>query len=200
MAILYRSSRLYHTLMAVVYGSHRRERFQSVARWVSDGADVLDVCCGDGALADYLPASGSYRGLDQSPDFVQTARQRGRQVEGFDLRRNSLPSAQIVVCQVSLFQFHPDEETVLAKLFEAARERLIISESVLSLTQSRWSWLASFVGWGTHAQGMTDTRFRFTPESLRRLFQSYGPHIRHSSSVCGGRDWVYVLDKVREPC
>jgi hypothetical protein len=47
---------------------------------------------------------------------------------------------------------------------------------------------------------MTDTRFRFTPESLRRLFQSYGPHIRHSSSVCGGRDWVYVLDKVREPC
>lgn len=195
MAILYRSGFLYHALMTLVYRSYRDERFEAVARWVPEGASVLDVCCGDGALAKHLPDLVSYRGLDQSSAFALEAQRQGRQVEQFDLRHGVVPMSNVVVCQVSLFQFYPDVEAVLAKLFDAAQQRLIISESVLSLTQSKWRWLANLVAWGTDPNGMSDNRFRFNPESLQKLFSPYQSHIRDARKVCGGRDWVYVLDK-----
>jgi trans-aconitate methyltransferase len=195
MAILYRSSLLYHGLMTAVYHVHRRERFREVAQWIPEGAEVLDVCCGDGALTGYLDRSVRYRGLDQSPVFVARARDRGREVEHFDLRRASLPGSQVVVCQASLFQFYPDVDEVLGQLFDAALQRLIVSESVKSLTQSRWSCLSRIVAWGTHVEGMTNDHFRFCPEGLDRLFHPYAAHLRHAREVCGGRDWLYVLDK-----
>lgn len=195
MAILYQSSRFYHTLMALVYRTHRHERFQAVSQWIPENAALLDVCCGDGSLTEYLPPSVRYHGLDQSSAFVSAGQKLGRRVEQFDLTQNKLPCSQIVVCQVSLFQFYPDVETVLSRLFEAAEQRLIISESVFSLTQSRWSWLASLVAWGTDPNGMSNSRFRFNEESLQKLFTPYRKHIRDAREVCGGRDWVYVLDK-----
>ncbi len=195
MALLYRSSVLYHGLMSAVYHVHRRERFRAVAEWVPERAEVLDVCCGDGALTGYLDPSVRYRGLDQSPVFVARARDHGRAVDHFDLRRAPLPDAQVVVCQASLFQFYPDVSEVLEQLFDAAAERLIVSESVKSLTQSSWSCLSRIVAWGTHVEGMTNDHFRFGPDSLERLFRPYDAHLRHVRAVCGGRDWLYVLDK-----
>jgi SAM-dependent methyltransferase len=195
MAILYQSSWFYHALMAVAYGAHRWERFQAVAHWIPAGAEVLDVCCGDGSLAKHLPHSVRYRGLDQSEAFVREGQRLGRRVEQFDLRHNPLPSSEIVVCQVSLYQFHPNTSETLEKLFEAATQRLIISETVKSLTQSQWNGIASIVAWGTRAPGMATDRFRFTPEGLKALFDPYKAHIRDVSEVCSGRDWVYVIDK-----
>lgn len=195
MAILYQSSRFYHALMTLVYRTHRRERFQAVSRWVPEDAEVLDVCCGDGSLAEHLLPSARYRGLDQSAAFVREGQRRGHRVEQFDVMRDKLPSAQIIVCQVSLFQFYPAVDTVLSRLYEAAEQRLIISESVLSLTQSRWSWIASIVAWGTDPNGMSNNRFRFNEETLKELFSPYREHILDAREVCGGRDWVYVLEK-----
>src|SRR5919197_4527325 len=102
-ALLYKKSWFYHGAMALAYRTHRRERFRAVAQWVPDGAAVLDVCCGDGSLAKYLPPSVRYRGLDYNPAFVHAARQRDRPLEAFDLRHHPLPVSKIVVCQVSLF-------------------------------------------------------------------------------------------------
>jgi SAM-dependent methyltransferase len=194
-ALLYKKSWFYHGAMALAYRAYRQERFRAVAHWVPDGAAVLDVCCGDGSLAKYLPSSIHYRGLDYNPAFVHAARRRGRQVEAFDLWRDPLPASQIVICQVSLFQFYPKVDTVLAHLFEAAGQRLIVSESVRSLTQSRWPWISSVVAWSMRMDGMATGRFRFTPEKLEILFEPYRPHMRHTGPICGGRDWLFVLDK-----
>lgn len=181
--------------MAIVYRGNRLERFKAVARWIPENAKVLDVCCGDGSLANHLPALAQYRGLDHSPAFVKEAQQLGRDVQQFDLMYDTLPQSDIIVCQVSLFQFNPEIEAILSKLFIAARQRLIISESVLSLTQSRWKWIADLVAWGTDPNGMSNNRFRFNPESLKALFAPYNDYIKDAAEVCGGRDWVYVLDK-----
>ncbi|MGH8602520.1 MAG: class I SAM-dependent methyltransferase [Gammaproteobacteria bacterium] len=195
MALLYKNTYLYHGLINAVYGVSRKERFHAVVRWVPDDMEVLDVCCGDGTLATYLARGVNYRGLDQSPAFVRQAQALGRAVELFDVRAGDLPSADVVVCQVSLFQFYPQAESMLARLFDAAKYRLVISESVFSLSQSRWSWLASVVGRGTKTKGMSTHTFRYTASSLRQLFQPYATNVRHMAEVCNGRDWLYVLDK-----
>lgn len=195
MAILYKHSWLFHSAMAFAYRTHRLERFRALARWVPEGAEVLDVCCGDGSLVEYLPSSVRYKGLDHSPAFVRAACRHGREVESFDLRRGSLPPAQIVICQISLYQFYPEEAVVLSRLLEAARQRLIVSESVKSLAKSRWPWIASLGAWGLRVDGMAESGFRFTPEGLKELFRPYSTHIRQAGPICGGRDWLFVLDK-----
>ncbi len=194
MTVIYKSSMLYHTVMAVVYHKHRHEHFRAVAEWIPENVSVLDVCCGDGRLCTYLPAV-KYAGLDNSAPLVKAGRRRKRNIHLFDLNCDPLPRFDIVVCQVSLFQFYPQVESVLSRLWDATNQRLIVTESVMSLTQSQWPWIASLVVWGTRTNGMTNGNFRFDPGSLEILFEPYANQLRHRSAICGGRDWIYVLDK-----
>ncbi|BBL76496.1 class I SAM-dependent methyltransferase [Methylomagnum ishizawai] len=196
MPLFYSNSRFYHALMALTYRRHRDERFRAVARWVPEGAGVLDVCCGDGALSRYLPEGTRYLGLDRSRAFLRSARRRGRPVEYFDVGKGPLPKSQVVVCQVSLYQFHPRVEEMLARLYAAAEQRLIISESVWSLTRSKLPGVAPVIAWAMRTEGMADGYFRFTPEALDELFAAYRPALRHSGAICGGMDRLFVLDKV----
>lgn len=195
MPVFYANSHVYHMLMAMTYRRHRAERFRAVAEWVPDGAEVLDVCCGDGSLAKHLPPNVSYRGLDRSSAFLRTAQKRGRSVERFDVCSESLPKSQIVICQVSLYQFYPLVDQMLARLFEAATHRLIISESVWSLTRSKLPLVAPIIAWAMRANDLSDGYFRFTPEELDRLFVAYQPALRYRGSICGGMDRLFVLDK-----
>jgi SAM-dependent methyltransferase len=195
MPLFYANSRFYHTLMGVTYWRHRGERFRAVAEWVPDGAEVLDVCCGDGALAEHLPPNARYRGLDRSGAFLRAARKRGRPVERFDVCSQSLPKAEVVICQVSLYQFYPQVDEMLARLFEAATQRLIVSESVWSLTRSKLPLVAPVIAWAMRANDWSDGYFRFKPEELDRLFAAYQPSLRHQGPICGGMDRLFVLDK-----
>ena len=52
---------------------------------------MLDLACGDGALADFLPPGIDYRGVDASEAMVAEARRRGRTVELGDLNEYEPP-------------------------------------------------------------------------------------------------------------
>ena len=71
--------------------------------------------------------------------FITAGNHRGRDLRHFNLMAEPLPVSQIVICQVSLFQFYPKVEEVVGRLFAAAAERLIISESVKSFSQSKYA-------------------------------------------------------------
>jgi SAM-dependent methyltransferase len=195
MPLFYANSHFYHLLMAMTYWRHRGERFQAVAEWVPEGAHVLDVCCGDGALADHLPPKVNYRGLDRSDAFLRNGQKRGRSVERFDVFSQNLPQSEVVICQVSLYQFYPHVDLMLERLFEAATRRLIVSESVWSLTRSKLPLVAPVIAWAMRANDLSDGYFRFKPEELDRLFAAYQPSMRHQAPICGGMDRLFVLDK-----
>lgn len=195
MSILYKNSWFYHTMLAGAYGRRRWDRFRAVAEWIPEAASVVDVCSGDGTLAEHLPPSVNYRGLDRSPAMIRAGQKRGRRIESFNLRTDPLPEADVVVCQISLYQFHPDTETTVARMFAAASQRLIITESVRSLAQSAFPPLAVLGDWALRVEGMDDSRFRHTPESLEELFRPYGSQLRHQGPINGGRDWLFVLEK-----
>lgn len=136
-----------------------------------------------------------YQGLDRSRAFVRAGRRRGRRIDCFDLRTDTLPRADIVICQLSLYQFHPHTEATLERMFEAAGRRLIVTESVRSLAQSRCPPLAVLGDWALRVDGMSDTRFRHTPHTLQELFRPYASRLRHQGPIDGGRDWLFVLEK-----
>jgi SAM-dependent methyltransferase len=69
---------------AGAYLAHRAELIVSLGPELERGDTVLDLACGDGGLADHL-AGLRYIGVDASPEMVDAARRRGREVVLGDL-------------------------------------------------------------------------------------------------------------------
>jgi SAM-dependent methyltransferase len=67
------------------YLAHRAELIVGLGPRLEPGDTVLDLACGDGGLADFLPNGIRYRGVDASEAMVAEGRARGRTVERGDL-------------------------------------------------------------------------------------------------------------------
>ena len=66
------------------YLAHRAELIRALGPSLEPEDVLLDLACGDGGLAEYLPEI-RYRGVDASPDMVASAQQQGRDVVLADL-------------------------------------------------------------------------------------------------------------------
>jgi SAM-dependent methyltransferase len=66
------------------YLAHRAELIGSLGPPLERGDSLLDLACGDGGLADYLPTV-RYAGVDSSPEMVRAGTERGRNVVLGDL-------------------------------------------------------------------------------------------------------------------
>jgi SAM-dependent methyltransferase len=78
---------------ASAYLSHRAELVRSLGPALRAGDVVLDLACGDGGLADYLPDQ-RYLGVDASEEMVAAGRERGRDLVLADLN-DYVPSATV---------------------------------------------------------------------------------------------------------
>ena len=72
------------------YLAHRAELILALGPRLEPGETVLDLACGDGGLAEYLPGM-VYRGVDSSPEQVEAAHRRGRDVVLADLNEYEPP-------------------------------------------------------------------------------------------------------------
>jgi SAM-dependent methyltransferase len=72
------------------YLAHRAELIVSLGPTLQPGDTVLDLACGDGGLAKHLPGL-RYLGVDASPEMVEAARRRGRDVALGDLNAYEPP-------------------------------------------------------------------------------------------------------------
>jgi SAM-dependent methyltransferase len=76
---------------ARAYLAHRAALVVELGPRLEAGDTVLDLACGDGALADFLPAAIGYRGVDASEAMVAEARRRGREADVGDLNDYAPP-------------------------------------------------------------------------------------------------------------
>ena len=72
------------------YLAHRAELILSLGPPLRPDDTLLDLACGDGGLAEHLPGI-RYRGVDTSPEMVESARSRGREVVLGDLNEYEPP-------------------------------------------------------------------------------------------------------------
>jgi ubiquinone/menaquinone biosynthesis C-methylase UbiE len=101
-------------------------RAQVIARFLSPGATVLDIACGDGGLGRHLVALGiEYTGVDASPRMVEIAqRSLGDRVAvgTFDFVPAEPVDATTIFRSLYLV---PDRRGFLARVRSFTRERLI---------------------------------------------------------------------------
>jgi SAM-dependent methyltransferase len=107
---------------AGAYLAHRAELIVSLGPKLEAGDSVLDLACGDGGLADHLSGL-RYVGVDASPEMVEAARRRGRQVVLADLN-----------------DYEPDEPVTATTCFRAiyyARDRAAFFRRVADYTERK---------------------------------------------------------------
>jgi len=66
------------------YLAHRADLIVSLGPKLAPGDSVLDLACGDGGLARFLPGQ-PYVGVDASPEMVEAGRHQGREIVLGDL-------------------------------------------------------------------------------------------------------------------
>jgi SAM-dependent methyltransferase len=105
------------------YLSHRADLIVSVGPRLQAGDRLLDLACGDGGLADYLPDL-RYSGADASEEMVDAARRRGRNVVLGDLN-----------------DYEPPEPVAATTCFRAiyyAHDRLAFFRRVAGYTEQKF--------------------------------------------------------------
>ncbi len=189
MANLYSYPRLYRLLIRTLYGPDFNERYAVVSKLIPEGAQVLDVCCGDAYIySRFLKKKNvRYQGLDRSAAFERYAQKRNIPFRKWDGLRENLPEADYILLMGSLYQWIPHHEDFLRKLIRAAGKCLIIVEPVRNLAQSG----CRLVRWGaqkaTYPHGQ-----RFDEARLVELFTRH--HASRWFKIGTGREIAGVFD------
>jgi len=106
----------------VPYLRHRAELILALGPPLESGDRLLDLACGDGGLADFLPGI-EYLGVDADPKMVDEAASKGRSIVHADLN-----------------DFRPDRPVVATTLFRGlyyARERRAFFRHVADFSERK---------------------------------------------------------------
>jgi hypothetical protein len=197
-SLVYRSRIAYEFAMLALYRRHYAGRYEVIANLIPQGAEVLELCCGPGILYDrYLRQKNvRYRGFDISRNFVSDLVRQGVAAEQWDLRSDHrLPHAEYVIMQASLYQFLPNAAPVLDRMLEAAEKEVILAEPIKNLASSKVPIVARLSRRLTDP-GVGPSANRFVEETLDSLTERYGSLLRRSFLAPGGREKIYVFDKI----
>jgi methionine biosynthesis protein MetW len=110
----------------------QRRRAEIVASMVEDGASVVDIGCGNGAILEYLREHRRIKGIavDRSPLALEHVGQNGFQTVAADISDPAcwemLPEADYVLA-LEVIEHLPNAEQVVAMLAGKARKALILS-------------------------------------------------------------------------
>jgi SAM-dependent methyltransferase len=104
------------------YLSHRADLVRTLGPPLEPGDVVVDLACGDGGLADFLPEQ-RYVGVDASEEMVDAGRARGRELVLADL--NDYAPAE------------PAQATTIFRAIYYARERRELLEHIAGYTTKK---------------------------------------------------------------
>lgn len=107
---------------ARTYLARRAELVRTLGPVLKRGDVVLDLACGDGRFGDFLPDQ-TYVGVDASPEMVEEARRRGRNVVKADL--NDYDPAE------------PVQATTIFRAIYYARERRALLGRIARYTETK---------------------------------------------------------------
>ncbi|MBI2968953.1 MAG: hypothetical protein HYY40_14220 [Bacteroidetes bacterium] len=186
---------LYHLAMRFLYGRFFEERYSAIADLIPLDSDVCEVCMGDAYLYwNYLAKkSVTYCGLDINEIFVSHAIEKGVNADIHNLVRDPVPVADYIIMQAGLYQFIPCHKEILGKLISSAGKRVIVSEPIVNLSDSR-NWFIAMIARLSANPGTGHPTQRFSRESLLGVFNEFS-EFSETHEIRGGRELIGVFEK-----
>ena len=193
-SLIYKSHTIYSVLIKILYGKYFFNRYRDLRSYIPIGNTVLDVCSGDCNLYHFaIKGRNQYTGVDLN--ISRLKKNKNVNQKQLDIIKDSLPKADIIILQGSLYQFQPNQKLIIDKLLFKAKKKVIISEPIINIANSENSFIA-FIAKYTVNPGTTPRTKRFTKQSLNHFFQlNYNNIIESRLLIAGGRDLVYILNK-----
>jgi len=194
-SFIYSSPLIYQLTMRLLYRRGFGSRYEAIAKYIPDHASVVDVCCGDCYLFHhYLKYKAvDYIGLDINRSFVNDALKRGVKAKLFDINIDPLPSAEYIIMQASLYQFIPNQKTILDKLFNSATRGVIITEPIRNLSDSKNPVIA-FIARRAANPGSGHAKNRFDENSLLQLLKSRQQPMSTCFKIKGDKELVAIFE------
>lgn len=109
---------------AETYLRRRAELVRTLGPELRPGDVVLDLACGDGGLADFLPEQ-RYRGVDASAEMVAAARARGRDVVEADLNAYEPPEPVAATTVFRAIYYAADRRALLERVAGYTTRKLV---------------------------------------------------------------------------
>jgi len=109
---------------ARAYLSHRAELVRTLGPRLEPGATVLDLACGDGALAAFLPEQ-RYIGVDASAEMVAAGRRAGRELIQADLNDYTPPDAVQATTIFRAIYYARDRRALLVRIAGYTEQKLV---------------------------------------------------------------------------
>ena len=124
---LYWSGRFYSAGIMMMHGKNLQQRYRYISRLA--GESVIDVGCGTGKLADYLPKDNIYLGIDLNENFLRHAKKRGRNVMKQDaLTFDRFAEFDVCVVMDLLHHINPRHEEFIERVLRDVKKRVIVCE------------------------------------------------------------------------
>jgi SAM-dependent methyltransferase len=196
-SIIYKSPLLYEAFLLIRYRGEYRQRSEAIAALIPEGSSVVDLCCGPATLyfSHLRLKRVSYTGLDINRGFVDRLSARGVKAYLWDVEKDkSLPEADYLVMQGSLYHFLPDPYPIVDCMLAAARRSVILTEAVQNLADSNnalVSWMASKLS----NPGTGDQVSRFDEDRFQKFVDHYRPSGRVTDfrPIAASRERLCVL-------
>jgi SAM-dependent methyltransferase len=109
---------------ARAYLSHRAELVRTLGPRLEPGATVLDLACGDGALAAFLPEQ-RYIGVDASAEMVAAGRRAGRELVQADLNEYTPSDAVQATAICRAIYYARDRRALLVRIAGYTEQKLV---------------------------------------------------------------------------
>lgn len=186
---------LYSLLLRVSFRKHYLSRYQTISDLIPPHSSVLDVCCGDCKIYDFLKLKHvDYRGVDFNSIFVNSARARGIQAYERNIKKDVLPQADIVLLQGSLYQFIPDQVEIVTKLLTCAKKAFILCEPIKNHAASNFN-LLSKLACVLNNPGDGIKLHRFNLEMLKEMLRPFEKNMIQQFLSPNQMEYVVVLGK-----
>jgi ubiquinone/menaquinone biosynthesis C-methylase UbiE len=110
---------------SAAYLAHRAALILRLGPELHAGDTLLDLACGDGGLADFLPDWLRYAGVDASEQMVAAARGQGREVVQADLNEYEPPDPVAATTCFRAIYYATDRRAFLAKARRYTERKLV---------------------------------------------------------------------------
>jgi len=109
---------------ARAYLARRAELVRTLGPALEPGDVVLDLACGDGGFGDFLPEQ-RYLGVDASPEMVEAAHRRGREVVQADLNDYEPKQSVQVTAIFRAIYYAGERRALLARIAAFTETKLV---------------------------------------------------------------------------
>jgi SAM-dependent methyltransferase len=106
------------------YLRHRADLVRTLGPPLEAGDVVLDLACGDGGLADFLPEQ-RYLGVDASAEMVEAGKARGRELVLADLNEYEPPEPVAATTIFRAIYYARDRRALLARIASYTEKKLV---------------------------------------------------------------------------